>query len=84
MSEKFLNYKHPGRPKASKGKTKYADVNKYYQCPECDGSIDNYSWKCNRCGSAANVYNGYKLDATLTKEKHKTLVRINPWTGDVI
>jgi rubredoxin len=83
-SERVLNYKHPGRPKGSKGKPKYADVDKYYQCPECDGTIDGYGWKCNRCGYTPKVYNGDRLNLNATKEKKKPLVRINPWTGDVI
>jgi len=83
--KKDYNYKHPGRPKGSKGKTKYEDIDIYYQCPECeDGTIDNYSWKCKHCGYSASVYKGNKVDFVATKSKRKGLVRINPWTGDKI
>lgn len=94
ITRKEVNYKHPGRPKGSKGKPKYEDVDQYFQCPDCDGTLDNYGWRCNCCGFSATVYNevegGTKLnyrnavDMKKTNEIRKSLVRINPWTGDPI
>lgn len=83
------NYRHPGRPKNSKGKPKYEDVDQYFQCPECSGTIDNYSWKCPHCGFSATVYRNQDgkinysnfMDFEATEKLRKTLVRINPWTG---
>jgi len=90
---KVVNYKHPGRPKSSRGKTKYEDVDQYFQCPNCeDGAVDNYSWHCPKCGFKATVYNDIAGQVTyqnfLNKEEttklRNSLTRINPWTGELI
>lgn len=90
---KVVNYKHPGRPKTSQGKTRYEDVDQWFQCPNCEnGTIDNYSWRCPHCGYKATVYTKntgkitYKnfLDKEATATLREKLIRINPWTGDAV
>lgn len=87
---KVLNYKHPGRTLSSR-KPKYEDINMYFECPYCGGTIDNYSWHCFECRTEATVFNdpingkiNYKklINKEATKALRKTLKRINPWTGD--
>lgn len=81
------SYKHPGRTKEGTTKEKYEDVDKYYKCPKCGGTIDNYSWHCYTCRYTATVYNenpkNYKdiVNKEETQKIRKNLKRINPWTG---
>ena len=87
---KVLNYKHPGRTTGSR-KPKYEDINMYFECPECGGTIDNYSWHCFICRTESTVYNepvdgkiNYRkmVNKEETKILRKKLKRINPWTGE--
>jgi predicted RNA-binding Zn-ribbon protein involved in translation (DUF1610 family) len=87
---RVYSYKHPGRVEGSK-KPKYEDIDKFYECPECGGTIDNYSWHCFICRTEATVYNepiGGKINyrkmvnKEATKALRGNLKRINPWTGE--
>ena len=39
------NYSHPGK-RDTAIKEIYEDVDQYFECPECGGNVDNYSWHC--------------------------------------
>jgi len=87
---KFVNYKHPGNNENSK-KPVYEDVDKFFECPHCGSTIDNYTWRCYMCRYEASVYNE-PIDGVIdyrhwtnieeTKELRKNLIRVNPWTGE--
>ncbi len=89
--KKIYSYKHPGHVEGSK-KSKYEDVDQYFECPECGGTINNYSWRCYLCRFSGTVYNpieeGSKfnpknfVNKAQTLELRKNLRRINPWTGE--
>ena len=81
---KVLNYKHPGRPKGAK-KEKYEDTEKWFECPTCGGLIDDYAYRCNKCGFDTLVLKeGWKVDKEATYKNRAKLKRINPWTGEKI
>ena len=89
--KKIYNYKHPGHVEGSK-KQKYEDIDQYFECPECKGTINNYSWKCYLCSFSATIYNpieeGVKfnpknfVNKAQTLELREKLRRIDPWTGE--
>lgn len=79
--------------KKSQGtKQKYEDIEKYFECPKCKGTINNFAWHCRHCGFSATIYNvldeGVKItysnyiDKEETEKIRKKLIRINPWSGD--
>ena len=81
---KVLNYKHPGRPKGSK-KEKYEDTEKFFECPGCGGIIDDYAYRCNKCGFDTVVLKeGWKVDKAATDANRSKLKRVNPWTGEKV
>lgn len=84
VATKVLDYKHPGRPKGAK-KEKYADAEKFYECPDCKSTIDDYAYQCNKCGFTTMVYeeNG-RINKEATYMNRSKLKRINPWTGDYV
>ena len=75
-------YKHPGSV-AKSGHPIFEDVDQYFSCPDCGGTIDNYSCHCIKCKKSYNIYNENKCDKEATKEIRKDLVRIDPWTGEI-